>query len=435
MEYKNRIIRIPKDKSTFLFGIRGSGKTVCLQRLFPTALYIDLLDETLYQSYLSEVGQFYDTVSNFKQDGLVIVDEIQKMPNLLNEVHRLIESSHRHFILTGSSVRKIRAGGVNLLGGRAGTRYLHPFTPEELGEDFNLEQALRYGLIPVVLSYHDRSDKLKDYTETYLKEEIKAEALVRNLPSFARFLQVAGLHHGQVMNMNAIARESQISRNDVRSFFSILEDTMLGFFLPAYSPKLRLRERKSDKFYLVDPGLARAFKKNFGPVAIEEKGFLFEGLIAQLLRAYKDYYNLYEEMHYWSSHGAKQTEVDFLLERGEELIAIEVKAKTQISAQDYRGLTAISKLPKIKKRIVVYLGRSIRKNQEGIEIWPFDFFCKNLKEDFNASVDYEKKRTNVHHPLKNLTLEPKKPFAPIDAKEQKSEIYYRKKPQTDEGKS
>ena len=396
MEYKNRIIRIPKGKSTFLFGVRGSGKTAFLQRHFPSALYIDLLDESLYQSYLSEVGQFYDTVNSFKQDGLVIVDEIQKMPNLLNEVHRLIESSHRHFILTGSSVRKIRTRGVNLLGGRAGIKYLHPFTPEELGDDFNLEQALRYGLIPIVYSYHNRDEKLKDYAETYLKEEIKAEALVRHLPSFARFLQVAGLCHGQVVNMSAVARQSQISRNVVRDFFSILEDTLLGFFLPAYYPKLRLKEQKSDKFYLVDPGLARAFKKNFGPVAVEEKGFLFEGLVAQLLRAYKDYYNLYEEIYYWASLEARQTEVDFLLKRDKDLIAIEVKAKTQVSAQDYRGLKTISKLSEVKRRIVVYLGKSIRKTQEGIEIWPFDFFCKNLKEDFSTSVAYEQKKINTH---------------------------------------
>ena len=385
MIYKNRIIDISENKNIFFFGVRGSGKTKLLKRLFPSALYIDLLDETLYQDYLSNVGKFYETVSVFKNDGLVIVDEIQKMPNLLNEVHRLIESSNRRFILTGSSARKIKSKGVNLLGGRAGIKHLHPFTPEELGEDFNLDQALRYGLIPIVWSSHDRDEKLKDYAEVYLKEEIKAEALVRQLPSFARFLQAAGLYHGQVINMSAVARESQISRNDTREFFSILEDTMLGFFLLAYYPKLRLREQKSPKFYLIDPGLVRALKKNFGPVSSEEKGFLFEGLIAQLLRAYKDYRSLYEDIYYWSSLEAKQTEVDFLLKKGKELIAIEVKAKHDVFSQDYKGLKAIRELPDVKRRIVVYLGKTIRRTEEGVEIWPFDFFCKNLKEDFNAN--------------------------------------------------
>ena len=388
MIYKNRIIEISENKSTFLFGVRGSGKTALLKRLFPEALYIDLLSASISQSYLVNIGQFYETVSAFREDGLVIVDEIQKMPRLLDEVHRLIESSNRRFILTGSSARKIKATkGVNLLGGRAGRKFLHPFVPEELGDDFNLDQALSYGLLPIVCFSSDRSDKLKDYTDTYLKEEIKAEALVRNLSAFARFLEIASLCHGQVLNKSNIARDSENKMYDVRTFFSILEDTMLGFFLPAYQAKLRIREQKKDKFYLIDPGIVRALKRNFGPVSIEERGFLFEGLIAQILRAYKDYQGICDSIHYWSSSEAKTTEVDFLLEREKELIAIEVKAKTQISSQDYRGLKAIGELPNVKRRIVVYMGKFIRKTEQGIEIWPFDFFCKNLKENFESVVE------------------------------------------------
>ena len=387
MVYKNRIINISGNKNIFLFGVRGSGKTALLKRLFPSALYIDLLNESLYRNYLTNIGLFYETVNIFKNDGIVIVDEIQKMPHLLNEVHRLIESSNRRFILTGSSAYKIKAKGVNLLGGRAGKQFLHPFIPEELGEDFNLDQTLRYGLLPIVWSSTDRGDKLKDYAETYFTEEIKNEAIVRNLPSFARFLEIAGLYHGQTVNMSAIARETHIPRYSVRDFFSILEDTMLGFFLPAYHSKLRLRQQKKSKFYLIDPGLVRVFKKNFGPVSVEEKGFLFEGLVAQILRAYRDYFNLYESIYYWSALEVKNTEVDFLLRRQEGgLIAIEVKAKNQVSSTDYRGLKAISELPDIKRRIVVYLGETPRKTEEGIEIWPFDFFCKNLKENFESSV-------------------------------------------------
>ena len=396
MIYKNRIINISRDENIFLFGVRGSGKTALLKQLFPpfspSTLYIDLLDESLYQSYISNIGLFYERVNTFKNDGLVIVDEIQKMPQLLNEVHRLIESSNRRFILTGSSARKIKSKGVNLLGGRAGHKFLHPFTPKELEKDFNLDQALRYGLLPIVWSSSNRGDKLKNYVETYLKEEIKAEALVRNLPAFSRFLEVASLCHGQTINISNIARDAQISRHFVRDFFSILEDTMLGFFLPAYELKLRIKQKKSSKFYLIDPGLTRTFKKNFGPVSIEEKGFLFEGLIAQILRAYGDYYNLYEDMYYWSSLESK-TEVDFILKQGKELIAIEVKAKAQISSQDYRGLKAISKLANVKRRIVVYLGKIERKTKEGIEIWPFDVFCENLIENFESSFEYRNKKS------------------------------------------
>ena len=380
MLYKKRIIELTNKVSFFLIGVRGSGKTALLKKLFPQALYIDLLDESLYQSYLSDISLFYEKVHAFKNDGLVIVDEIQRMPRLLNEVHRLIESSSRRFILTGSSARKIKAPGVNLLAGRAGMINLHPFVPEELGSDFDLTTALQYGLLPVIWSSLDRDFSLKAYGQTYLKEEIKAEALVRNLPGFTRFLEVASLYHGQSVNMSSIARECQISRDVVRDFFSILEDTMLGFFLPAYSSKLRLRERKHSKFYFIDPGLVRTLKKNKGPILVEEKGSLFEGLVAQILRAYGDYRSLYKTMFYWSPAEARKTEVDFLLQTEKGFIAIEVKSSALVSSKNYKGLKAIKDLPNLKKRILIYLGKDIRKTKEGIEIWPFNFFCQALKE-------------------------------------------------------
>lgn len=376
-----RILICPK-ANFFLFGVRGSGKTSLLKQKFPKALYIDLLNESIYQSYLANVKLFYQRVEAFK-GRLVIIDEIQRMPNLLNEIHRLIElsSSPKRFILTGSSARKIRAKGVNLLAGRAGWINMHPFTPEELGKDFNLDTALKVGLLPVVWSSSDRSFALKAYTQMYLKEEIKAEGLTRNLPGFARFLPVAGLYHAQIINMNAIARESQISRDSVRGFFSILEDTLLGFFLPAYSAKIRLREQKHPKFYLIDPGIARSLKQNFGSVSKEEQGSLFEGLIAQLLRAYKDYRNLCDSISYWAPAEARKTEVDFILERGKkELIAVEVKSSSHVSSSDYKGLKAIACLKQVRRRIVVYAGDDNRKTEDGIEIWPFHYFCKMLKQ-------------------------------------------------------
>lgn len=384
MTYKKktykRILSFPK-ANFFLFGVRGSGKTSLLKQKFPKAHYIDLLSEEVYQSYLANVKLFYQQINATKKS-LVIVDEIQRMPNLLNEVHRLIESpSSKRFILTGSSARKIRAGGVNLLAGRAGWLNLYPFTPEELGPDFNLDTALCSGLLPVVWSSSDRSFALKAYTQVYLKEEVKAEGLTRNLQGFSRFLQVAGLYHAQTVNMSAIARESEISRDSVKNFFSILEDTLLGFFLPAYSTKIRLREQKHPKFYFIDPGIARSLKQNFGQVSFEEKGFLFEGLIAQLLRTYKDYKSLYDSLFYWSPAEARKTEVDFILKRGsKELIAIEVKSSSHVSASDYKGLQAIGCLKQVKRRIVVYTGEYNRKTEDGIEIWPFPYFCKMLQK-------------------------------------------------------
>ena len=405
--YKKRIIQFYQSENTLLFGVRSSGKTYLLNQRFPPpeAKYIDLLDQQKYQSYLSDISKFYEEITA-SGNSLIIVDEIQKIPDLLNEVHRLIEQSARgesiprRFILTGSSMRKLKAPNVNLLAGRMGKLYLHPFVPEELGDDFNLDIALRYGMLPIVWSSGDRSRTLNRYVETYLREEIKAEALVRNLPGFTRFLEVASLCHGQTVNMSSIATKCEISHQSVRDFFSILEDTRLGFFLLPYSSTtLRIREKKQKKFYLIDPGIARTLKKNFGPVSNEEKGFLFEGLIAQLLRAYKDYYNIYEDIFYWSPAEAKKTEVDFLLKRkNDDLIAIEVKSNTQVSSKDYKGLKAIKDLPSVKKRIVIYLGKDIRKTEEGIEIWPFEFFCENLTQgnDFSTPVSQKKTKPPVY---------------------------------------
>ena len=383
MSYKKiykRVLSFPPH-SVFLFGVRGSGKTSLLKKRFPKAFYIDLLDGSRYQSYLTNITLFYNELRTLKRGSLVIVDEIQKLPHLLNEVQRLIETFSLRFILTGSSARRIRARGVNLLAGRAGWLTLHPFIPEELGKDFDLEKTLQFGMLPLILSSKAPDFALKAYTQLYLKEEIKEEALVRNLPGFARFLRIAGLYHGQYVNMSGIARESEISRDAVRGFFSILEDSLLGFFLPAYSSKIRLREQKHPKFYFIDPGLARALKGEAGPVTQEEKGALFEGLVAQILRAYGDYRSLYDSFFYWSPAGSKKTKVDFLLQRSsKELIAIEAKARSQVFSDDLRGLKAIADMPNIKRRIMVYMGSRPRKTADGIEIWPFSHLCAILKK-------------------------------------------------------
>ncbi len=374
---KYRRFWVPPVQSFFLLGPRGTGKTTVLREVWGDATWIDLLDEALYLRLLAEVGIFHERLSALPPGSRVVVDEIQRLPGLLNEVHRLIESKGLIFALSGSSARKLRRGGVNLLAGRALLRHLHPFIPAELGADFNLERALSTGTFPIVWDSPQPEETLAAYVQTYLREEIQAEALVRNLSGFARFLPVAALCHGQVLNTSSIARDAAVARTTVDGFFQILEDTLLGFRLPAHLPGLRVREKKKPKFYLIDPGLVRGIKRQRGTVAPEERGHLFEGFIAQLLRAHDDYQGLYDSLAYWSPAEAKQTEVDFVLTRGREVIAIEAKSAPRVSSRDLAGLRAIGEDPAVRRRILVYTGPDLR-TRDGIEIWPFDHFADTL---------------------------------------------------------
>jgi predicted AAA+ superfamily ATPase len=281
-------------------GPRGTGKSTWLRSHFPNAHVIDLLSEEKYQQLLANPVLFADEVRALKALGWVVVDEIQRLPQLLNEVHRFLEEKRLRFVLCGSSARKLRRAGVNLLAGRALNRAMHPFLPEEIGEGFDLDQALENGLLPVVWDSDARADTLSAYAQFYLKEEIQAEALVRNLPGFARFLPIAALFHGQIINVSTIARDAGVARTTVSGYLDILEETLLCFRLSAYEAKLRVRERKHPKWYWCDPGLVRAMKRSFGPVVPEERGTLFEGLVAQVIRAYRDYRGICDEIYYWA---------------------------------------------------------------------------------------------------------------------------------------
>ena len=367
----------PPRQSFFLFGARGTGKTTLLRATWPEATYIDLLDEIRYQGYLADAGLFYEEMSALPRGSRVIVDEVQRLPQLLNAVHRLIEERRLIFVLSGSSARKLRRGGVNLLAGRALHRVLHPFVPAEVGDDFALERVLTTGVLPIVWDAPEPQETLRAYGRMYLKEEIQAEALVRNLPGFARFLPVAALAHGQVTNVASIARDAGVARTTVEGFFSILEDTLLGFHLPAFAARLRVREQRKPKFYWNDPGLARSLKGSAATLAAEERGHLFEGWIAQLLRAYDDYRGLYDAIGYWSPAEARETEVDFVLQRGKERVAIEVKSADRVDRRALKGLKAIAELAAVRRRILVYTGRTTRR-RDGIEIWPLATLLHHL---------------------------------------------------------
>ncbi len=373
-----RQFRVPKS-SFFLFGPRGTGKTTLIQDLGLNATEISLLDEAKFQTYLAAPTLFYEELVNLKAGTWVLVDEIQRLPNLLNEVHRLIESRRLKFALTGSSARKLRRTGVNLLAGRAVSRNLYPLTAMEMGENFKLEKALAIGTLPIVVSSEDPQDTLQSYVQIYLKEEIQAEAIVRNLAGFARFLPVASLFHGQTINLSNIARDCEVQRPTVQGFFEILEDTLIIKKLEAYTAKISVREKKKKKCYFVDPGLVRTLQKRRGVVGAEEKGPLFEGLIFMMLQVQKEAYGEIDDIYYWSPAEAKLTEVDFLVQKGQDFFAIEVKATERIRPEDLKGLKAIAELKGLKRRILVYRGAVNRKTNEGIEIFTFSSFVELLR--------------------------------------------------------
>lgn len=375
-----RLLRQPTT-SFFLLGARGVGKSTWARLQYGRAHRIDLLDEALYQRLLAEPELFAGILQTVDEDQWVVVDEVQRIPSLLNEVHRFIEEHSLRFALLGSSARKLKTAGTNLLAGRALWKTMLPLAPEELGGDFDLEKTLRFGTIPLVWTADEPRATLEAYVHLYLREEIKAEALVRNLPGFARFLPVAALCHGQAVNVSSIARDAGAARTTIAGYLDILEDTLLAWRLPAFEAKLRVRERKHPKLYWIDPGLVRAVKRQLGPVGAEERGALLEGWVHSLLRVYGQERDLFDEIHFWSPLQARGVEVDFLLRRGGELLAIEVKAASKYSRSQLGGLKAIGELPNVVRRILVYGGMDQLEVADGVEVWPIPHFLERLEED------------------------------------------------------
>ena len=374
-----RITAAPKG-SFFLFGARGVGKSTWARELLPDAHRFDLLDEGLFQGFLADPALFGSELRALAPESWVVVDEVQRIPGLLNEVHRAIEELQLRFALLGSSARKLKTAGTNLLAGRALWRTMYPFVPQELGAAFDLASTLRFGSIPLVVASEDRAATLAAYVQLYLREEIRGEALVRNLPGFVRFLPIAALAHGQVVNVSAIARDSGTARGTVQGYLEILEDTLLAWRVGAFESRLRVRERKHPKLYWLDPGLVRAIKKQAGAVSSEEAGSLFEGWIHTLLRAYGEAGPLFDEIAYWSPAESRSVEVDFLLQRGGEFLALEVKAGARFTQAWVSGLKAIGELPKMVRRVLVYTGTRELRTPEGIEVWPLARFLSALEE-------------------------------------------------------
>ena len=372
-----RLLEPPKS-SFFLLGPRGTGKTTWLRQKFAGATWFNLLDEGLYQRFLANPSLFGDALRAVPAGSWVVVDEVQRLPGLLNEVHRAIEERRLKFALAGSSARRLRQAGTNLLAGRAVRRSMFPLAPPELGDDFDLARALRFGTLPLVWASAEPEETLDAYVQLYLKAEIQAEAVVRNLPGFARFLPIAALFHGQTLNVAALARDAEVSRTTVAGYVEILEDTLLATRVTAFEARLRLRERKAPKLYWVDPGLVRALKRARGPVLVEEAGPLFEGLVFTLLRMWNDAHRAWEEIQYWAPAEARLTEVDFVLRDGAQTTAVEVKASVTLRPEHFAGLEAIAALEGVRRRVLVYRGRERLRTASGVDVLPFDTFAEEL---------------------------------------------------------
>lgn len=371
----NRYLNIPS-KSFFLLGPRGTGKSTWLEASMPHALHIDLLDPATLRTYLAN-PEYLESVVLGTQHKKIIIDEVQKAPEILSVVHRLIEMKREwQFILTGSSARKLKRAGVDLLAGRALMRHMHPFMAAELGDRFSLENALQYGLLPGAIASQTPADFLRTYLALYLKEEVQTESLVRNIGHFARFLEAASFSHASILNVSNIARECQISRATVEGYLSILEDLLLSFQLPVFSRRAKRELITHRKFYYFDAGVYH-FLRAKGPldIATEIQGAALEGLVAQHLRAWNDYQGSPHSISYWRTrHGL---EVDFVIYGENTFYAIEVKNNTQIRPDDLRGLKEFKLDYPESTPLFLYRGHD-RLKIAGIDCIPVSDFLKIL---------------------------------------------------------
>ncbi len=364
--------------SFFLFGPRGTGKSTYVQTLVnKNTLSIDFLDPDTFRTYSAFPETLIKTV-NALNPLQVIIDEVQKVPQILDVVHKIMEEKKICFILTGSSARKLKKTGADLLGGRAVYCRMHPFTASELGDSFSMNKTLQTGLIPVVDRSDDPSKTLSAYVDIYLREEIMAEGLVRNLGSFARFLEIISYSHGAILNVSNLARECQISRGIVTGYIDILEDLLLSYRLNVFTRRAKRKTASHPKFYLFDIGLYRRLRQR-GPLDVESEitGPALEGLVGQHLRAYADYALPDTQLFYWRSLAGN--EVDFILYGGNTFAAIEVKNTHVIRPLDFNGLRSFGDDYPEASRLLLYRG-NIPMKHKNIRVIPVELFLQSPGE-------------------------------------------------------
>lgn len=368
----DRLLDLPgllQQKSHFLFGPRQTGKTFLIQHTLQNARVYDLLDSSIYLALSQNPGRIAQELT--PQDRIVVIDEIQRLPELLNEVHRLIEKRRVRFLLTGSSARKLRRGGVNLLGGRARTKYLHPLTYKELGSRFDLNRAIECGLLPSIYFSDDPEADLQAYAGSYLQQEIVAEGLTRNIPAFSRFLRVAAFCNGTIVNFTNVANDTQVARTTVYEYFEILKDTLVLYELPAWKKTKKRKPLASSKYYFFDVGVVATLQgRRFRP-ATPEFGEALETYVMHELKSYVDYTSRQTLSHWRSTTGF---EVDFILD---DHTAVGVKAKENIAPRDLKSLQALAEEKTLKRYLCVGLESRARRVGE-VAVLPIREFLDAL---------------------------------------------------------
>ncbi len=381
MNQKNAILKrffSPPKQSFFLFGPRGTGKSTWMRALFPDAFYLNLLLSSLREKFRAYPDELIKEIRPLPKPATVIIDEVQKVPDLLAVVHVLMEEKKEiQFILTGSSSRKLKRGGADLLGGRALVKHLDPFMASELGELFTLEKALKIGMLPLAWQTEEPEELLSTYASVYIDEEVQAEALVRNIGQFARFLHVMSFSHAQILNMNNIARESSVKRHTVDNFICILEDLLLSIRLNVFTHRAQRELAQHPKFYFFDVGVFRALRK-LGPGDAREEidGAALEGLVFQHLRAWIHYTKGRQDLYFWRTKSG--LEVDFVIYGEEHFWAIEVKNSHVVSPDDVRGLHHFIQDYPEAKPLLIYRGSS-RLEYKGVLCIPVEEFLKQLE--------------------------------------------------------
>jgi len=373
-------------KSYFLFGPRGTGKSTWLRNIHPDVAWIELLDSAVYRSFLSYPERLEDYVEIHRNKGIIIIDEIQRVPQLLSMVHKLIEKMpDMRFILTGSSARKIRQAGVDLLGGRAIIKEMHPFMAAELGNEFSIEKSLETGLVPLVWSSEHPAETVRGYIGLYLEQEIRAEGLIRKLDNFTRFLETVSFSHGHLLSISDISRECQVKRSTVDGYIEILEDLLIAKRIPVFSRRAKRALVAHTKFYFFDCGVYRSLRPR-GPLDRPEDllGQALEGLVYQHLQAWIDYSGLDMRLFFWRTRAG--SEVDFIVYGSDCFWAIEVKNSSSIRRSDLGPLKTFFEDYPESIPIFLYRGKEVTK-QNGILCIPVDIFLKKLDPTKKPAVE------------------------------------------------